>query len=147
MLVGFDLDGVIYPDIKPGGFYHYLNIRNEIYPIFNPTDMPFDSVIITARPKCDMVYTKRHLREHGINVPIIHPDTDEILTKEEAATFKRIKCHEIGVDLYIESSRQIADLINAENTHKIAYTIFDMIGEGIEKTFKLSGNDRTDTNR
>jgi len=74
-IIGFDLDGVICPDVEwdgdisDEGIARLHKLRDQIYPIFYPNG---DFILITGRPTDDEIVTRKWLNKHQIGPLKVH---------------------------------------------------------------------------
>jgi hypothetical protein len=124
-IVGFDLDGVIFPDIeydwRNGEFEGLLAIRNHMMPIFKPTGLFF---IITGRPEVDRGYTTDWLVKYGISpVALFMNPVDKLdqnnyfedVVSHKSNTINRL-CKEYHLVRYVESDINQANEIRKRTT-------------------------------
>lgn len=113
MIVAVDLDGVIVPDmfnVADCSEDEMKKFREQCVPIFTP---PKDWVIVTGRPIQDKEHTIEVLRNFGFENDIVFANnSNDILDDFDMAYQKVISLSGKGVNLYIESSRNIAHYID-----------------------------------
>lgn len=94
-VVGFDLDGVICPDVEwdgdvsEEGIARLHALRAQIYPIFYPNG---DFVIITGRPVADKDVTKWWLDKHQMGpLKVHHYENDKETWNTEKVIYHKSK--------------------------------------------------------
>lgn len=118
MKFGFDIDGVLVNDfdVDRVNVYHMLEVRTSAFPLFNPIQavrhLPNAQVhLVTARPLQDRSTTFEWMQRHQLGHALWMAYTDRILSNKEAAVFKAETCENLGMDVFIESSKEQAMLI------------------------------------
>lgn len=118
LTIGFDLDGVLCPDIDIDSLEGELDstvalsrviaARQLLMPMFKPKG---NFVVVTGRPYYDLQYTKQWLQRHfGFSALLIHNDVGHL--KHEAATnFKARHIKAMKLKTYVESSLTITQML------------------------------------
>lgn len=107
-MIGFDLDGVFVADMEfSGDIQDFLEARHRQKTLFVPKS---EYVIITGRPSSDRYLTQEWVaRELSENPPVSLYHDNDIL--EGAARYKASVIRFLGLDLFIESDSEQADVI------------------------------------
>lgn len=126
-LVGYDLDGVLCPDIdltrntlNGCSLSQVIQARRALAPMFYPAG-PF--VVITGRPVADRELTVEWMSNYfsADQYKLIH-NTGGSLDRSESAAFKVNHILELGVTLFVESDADIAQRIRT----RLEFTRFNV---------------------
>lgn len=131
--VGYDLDGVLCPDIDLNRLNQELTLqavidaRQALVPMFRP-ESPF--VVITGRPGVDKPLTVEWLRHYfkDVDYQLFH-NRGGPMSKMDSAHFKSGLILSLGLTLFIESDEEIARLMRQRPyTHNVkVLTLADLI--------------------
>lgn len=108
--VGYDLDGVLVPDLDAGkevDLHTLLQARRRLRPLFQPQG---NYAIVTGRPMSDSQDTRDWIHEY-LHVPpaaIFIASKDTPLNDNESAAFKAHYVQAYGMCMFVESSPSIA---------------------------------------
>lgn len=115
--VGYDLDGVLCPDIDIGATVNkqlhggaligmVVHARQLMMPMFHPADERF--AVITGRPCCDLDLTRSWLHTHFEGRFTLTHNSGDGLGKWESAVFKAKAIAAMGLKVFVESDAAIA---------------------------------------
>lgn len=142
--IGYDIDGVLTPDVDfdtLSGVNELYRIRDSVFPFFKPVK---DSYLITARPIDDRENTVQWIERFfgDLNLTLCMGG-NHIKTPAESAHFKVRCCLDNKIDLFIESSHEIAAEMKALTKDINVVTIDELINGAIfhAKDTILQSND------
>jgi hypothetical protein len=114
--IGFDLDGILTPDVKAGeGFHDVLKYRDDLFvPLFKPQG---EWCIITGRPGMDKACTEEWAKQSFIDNPPFRIYHDPMMSVENAQLVDVAVEHKkkwikfSHIEVYFESSiEQVREL-------------------------------------
>ena len=112
-IYGYDLDGVLCPDINVEGLSFeelmvVVKARYKLKPLFVPNHDHF--YIVTGRPHSDYIDTQAWTEKYfGLKCSLVHNTLDEVLNTEQSARFKADNIELFQITVFVESCEKIAE--------------------------------------
>lgn len=136
-IIGFDLDGVIVSDLNWFDCYgkkEYEKRMNTVYyllPLFQPSSICDNYVILTSRPVDYKERTMNWLKTYMVKMPMAVYHENKIgaygtINWTSSYEYKLSVLMKTNIDLYFESDKECVDYLKERLTNKSRVIHFDM---------------------